>query len=118
MPVPQELREKVEAEMLARGDVSSRSMFGTVAYLARGRMFAFWVGDGLVAKVPDRTRQELLDRKAGVMFQGPQGRGFGEWLHVPLGRDEDLEACSAAARDSYEYVRGQPSRRPAKKRRR
>lgn len=118
MAVPEELREKVEADMLAREEVSTRSMFGTVSYLVRGRMFAFWVGDGLVAKVPDRTRQELLDRKAGVVFQGPQGRGFGEWLHLPLGKDEDLEACSAAARESYEYVRGQPSRRPARKRRR
>jgi hypothetical protein len=118
MAVLQELREKVEADVLGRDDVSTRSMFGTVAYLVRGRMFAFWVGDGLVAKVPGRTRQELLDRKAGVVFQGPQGRGFGEWLHLPLEKGEDLEACSAAARDSYEYVRGQPSRRPARKRRR
>lgn len=114
MPVPQELREKVEADILARSEVTARAMFGTVAYMVRGRMFAFWVGDGLVAKVPDRTRQDMLDRKAGVLFQGPQGRGFGEWLHVSLQKEEDLEACAVASRQSYEYVRGQPSRAPRK----
>ncbi len=114
MAVPEELREKIEAEILARGEVTARAMFGTVGYMVRGRMFAFWVGDGLVAKVPDRTRQDMLDRKAGVLFQGPQGRGFGEWLHVALQKEEDLEACTVASRQSYEYVRGQPSRAPRK----
>lgn len=117
MPVPPELREKVEGEILSREEVTTRAMFGTTAYLVRGRMFAFWVGDGLVAKLPDRTRQEMLDRKAGVVFQGTQGRGFGEWLHLTLQKEENLEACAAAARQSYEYVRGQPSRRPPRRKR-
>ena len=116
MPPPQDLRDRIEAEILGRHEVTGRRMFGTTAYLVRGRMFAFWVGDGLVAKLPDRARQEFLDRKAGVMFQGPKGRGFGEWLHVALQKEEDVEACVAAVRDSYEYVRGGPARRAPKKR--
>jgi hypothetical protein len=74
--------------------------------MVRGRMFAFWVADGLVAKLPARTRQELLDRKAGVVFQGPQGRGFGEWTNLQLEKQEDLTAVLEGVKAAYDYVRG------------
>ena len=106
MAVRAELREQVEAEILSRGEVTPRNMMGTTVYLARGRMFAFWVADGLVAKLPDRARQELLDRKAGVMFQGPQGRGFGEWTRLHLTKKKDLTAVLDGVKEAYEYVRG------------
>ena len=106
MAVRTELREQVEAEILGRSEVTPRNMMGTTAYLARGRMFAFWVADGLVAKLPDRARQELLDRKAGVMFQGPQGRGFGEWTRLHLANKKDLSAVLDGVKEAYEYVRG------------
>jgi hypothetical protein len=81
-------------------------MMGTTAYMVRNRMFAFWIADGLVAKLPDHARQELLDRQRGVMFQGPQGRGFGEWTRINLETKEDVEHVLAAVKDAYEYVRG------------
>jgi hypothetical protein len=106
MPVDAGLRQQVEADIMGRAEVTPRNMMGTTCYMVRGRMFAFWVADGLVAKLPARTRQELLDRKAGVMFQGPQGRGFGEWTNLHLGKQEDLTAVLEGAKAAYEYVRG------------
>ncbi|MCH7719261.1 MAG: TfoX/Sxy family protein [Chloroflexi bacterium] len=118
MAVRAELREQVEAEILGRGEVTPRNMMGTTAYLARGRMFAFWVADGLVAKLPDSARQELLDRKAGVMFQGPQGRGFGEWTRLHLAKKKDLTAVLDGAKQAYEYVRGAATARAKPRKRR
>lgn len=106
MTVTAELREEVEAEIMGRGEVTPRNMMGTTAYLVRGRMFAFWVADGLVAKLSDRTRQEFLDRKAGVLFQGPQGRGFGEWTRLHLEKKDDLASVLEGVKSAYEYVRG------------
>jgi hypothetical protein len=106
MPLDPALRQQLEAEILARPEVTPRNMMGTIAYMVRGRMFAFWVADGLVAKLSDRARQEFLDRKQGVLFQGPQGRGFGEWTRLHVEKKADLAAASEGAKSAYEYVRG------------
>lgn len=106
MPIQPELREQVEADILGRGEVTPRNMMGTTAYMVRGRMFAFWVADGLVAKLPDQARQEFLDSKVGVLFQGPQGRGFGDWTRLHLDKKSDIPAVLGGVKAAYEYVRG------------
>ena len=115
MAVKPELREQVEADILRRNEVTPRNMMGTTAYMVRGRMFAFWVADGLVAKLSDRTRQELLDRKAGVLFQGPQGRGFGEWTRLHLEKKKDLDAVLDGVKAAYDYMKGGISKPKAKR---
>lgn len=106
MVVKTELREQVEAAIMSRDEVTPRDMMGTTVYMVRARMFAFWVGDGLVAKLSDRTRQEFLDRKAGVLFQGPQGRGFGEWTRLNLTKKKELATVLEGVKEAYEYVKG------------
>ena len=106
MAVKDELRAQVEAEVLGRPEVTQADMMGTKAYLVRNRMFAFWVADGLIVKLSDRTRQEFLDRFEGALFQGPQGRGQGEWTRLPIEKKADVEAAVSAAKAAYEYVRG------------
>ncbi len=49
MAVRTDLREQVEADIMGRAEVTPRNMMGTTAYMVRGRMFAFWIGDGLIA---------------------------------------------------------------------
>ncbi len=116
MAVKPELREEVEAEIRGRAEVQLRDMMGTTAYAVRGRMFAFWVADGLVAKLNDRTRQDLLDRKAAALFQGPQGRTSGEWTRLPLAKKQDLAAVLDGAKSAYEYVKGgAPAKSKARK---
>ena len=112
MTIALELREQVETDILGRGEVTPRNMMGTTAYMVRGRMFAFWVADGLVAKLPDRSRQEFLDRKLGALFQGPQGRGFGEWTHLHVEKQDDVPGILEGVRAAYEYVRGGAGARP------
>ena len=117
MTVKPELREQVEAQILGRGEVTPRNMMGTTAYMVRNRMFAFWVADGLVAKLSDHARQEFLDRKAGVLFQGPQGRGFGEWTRLHLEKKKDLDGVLDGVKSAYEYVRGSATAKPRAKKR-
>jgi hypothetical protein len=109
------LRQQVDADIAKRGEVTPRDMMGTKAYMVRNRMFAFWVADGLVVKLPDRTRQELVDRKAGVLFQGPQGRGSGDWTRLPLESKDDLASVQDAVKAAFEYVRG-GARSPGRRR--
>ncbi len=106
MAVDAQLRAEVEAAIMSRGDVTPRNMMGTTAYMVRNRMFAFWVADGLVAKLPDRARQQFLDRKLGVLFQGPQGRGFGEWTRLHVEKQDDVAVAVEGMKEAYEYVKG------------
>jgi len=106
MAVDAKLREQIDAEVMRRGDVTPRDMMGTTAYMVRNRMFAFWVTDGLVAKLPDQARQQFIDRKLGVLFQGPQGRGFGEWTRLHLEKQDDIAPAVDAVKKAYEYVKG------------
>ncbi len=117
MPVRADLREEIETAVMGRGEVTPRDMMGTTAYMVRGRMFAFWVADGLVAKLPDRARQEFLDKKAGVLFQGPQGRGFGEWTHLHLSKKDEVETVLEGVKAAYDYVRGSAGATRAKSKR-
>ncbi len=117
MTVRAELRQQVEAEITGRGEVTPRDMMGTTAYMVRGRMFAFWVADGLVLKLPARTRQDLIDQKAGALFQGPQGRGFGEWTRLNLSKKKELPAVLEGVKAAYDYVGGSAKARAKKKRR-
>ena len=85
------LREQVEADILARGEVKPQDMMGTVSYFVRGRMFAFWVAGGIVLKLSDKVRQAFLDQQVGALFQGPQSRGSDEWTRLSLEKKDDLE---------------------------
>jgi hypothetical protein len=113
--VDPDLRQQIEADILAKTGVTPRNMMGTTAYMVGGRMFAFWVADGLVVKLRDQERRELLDRKLGVLFQGPQGRGFGEWTTLHLERKDDLPGVLASAKSAYDYIKGGPAKTKARK---
>jgi hypothetical protein len=117
MAVKPELREQVDSALLSKGGVTQREMMGTTSYMVKNRMFAFWVAEGLVAKLPSHTRQDMLDRKAGVTFQGPQGRGFGEWTTLEVSKKADVKTVIEAAEDAYKYVAGstQSKAKPRKK---
>ncbi len=115
MAVDAALRDQVDADILKKGEVKTQDMMGTTAYMVRGRMFAFWVADGLVAKLSDRVRQDFIDSQQSVVSQGPQGRGFDDWSRISLDKKEDLEPTLAAVKSAYEHVRGLAERRPRSK---
>ena len=115
MAVDATLREKVEADILGRGEVKIQDMMGTTAYMVRNRMFAFWVADGLVAKLSDRARKEFLDRQQGALFQGPQHRSADGWIRLNIEKQDDVESALAGAKSAYEHVRGLAERTPRSK---
>jgi hypothetical protein len=106
MAVDKALREEVEKQIM-RGDVKIADMMGTKAYTVGKRTFAYWIADGLVAKLPDQERQSLIDRRQGAAFQSPQGRGGpGEWTRLNIETKDDVETVVAAAKTAYQYVKG------------
>ena len=115
MAVDAALRSNIDADILGRGEVKTQDMMGTTAYMVRNRMFAFWVGDGLVAKLSDGARKEFLARQQGALFQGPQQRSSDGWIRLNVEKKDDLEPALAAAKSAYEHVRGLAERSPRSK---
>ena len=100
------LAERLREVIPARG-ISERKMFGGVAFMARGYMFAGIVGDVLMARVgPDYYEQALARPHVRVMdFTGKPMKGY-VFVDPPgLESDEDLAEW---AQRGYSFVQTLP----------
>ncbi len=111
---PEQAQAEIVANLMAWGQVEPRRMFGSDAYLVKGKMFAFFVGDGVIAKVPSPQRERLLE-DARVSPFSHQGRRFGDWLHLRLSDPQDVSLALPAVEASYRHVQAAA---PQEKRRR
>lgn len=105
MAVPDELKQQLEPALLGKGGVTTRDMMGTTAFLVRGRMFAFWMADGIVVKAPHDGHADLIEKLRSAPFKGPQGGGFGDWMSVPV-TAENIDDVKRVIEDAYKYVAG------------
>lgn len=88
------------------GRIDARPMFGTQAYLVRGKVFAALGGMGLLLKLPPERRQALLDAGTVGPFALQPGTAFGEWVAVSRDHLEatGLPTLLALVRESFDYV--------------
>jgi TfoX/Sxy family transcriptional regulator of competence genes len=104
MPIDPEVREALDAFILPWEDVSSRAMFGGVAYMVKGKMFAM-LGEGVVAmKLPDELRSRALTM-AGVSPFKPSGSNFGQWIQFLILLDDDVPVLIPWLEAAREYVK-------------
>ncbi len=117
MAVEADLKEQLMPALTAGPDTSVRQMMGTTSFFVRGRMFAFWAADGIVVKTPRDGHADLMRTLGSSPFAGPQGRGFGEWMHVPVTED-NVDDVKRVIGDACRYVAGSaktPVRRKKKR---
>lgn len=96
------IRDVFEATVLRWPNVRTRKMFGSPAYLANGKLFAFFVSDALVL-----TRLRRADREeiAGIRETRPFETGrrtISGWVQTPVAGDDDLDALMPFITASYE----------------
>jgi hypothetical protein len=117
MAIPDELKKKLLPSLTGKPETTEREMMGTTAFHVRGRMFAFWMPDGIVVRTPRDSHAALMAEMGGSAFSGPQGRGAGDWLRLPV-TEENLDTVRATIDDAYRYVAGaaKPAQRRKKKR--
>lgn len=115
MPIANELKQQLLPSLTGRPETSERDMMGTMSYLVRGRIFAFWAPDGIVVRTPRDAHDDLIASLKSSPFRGPQG-GAGDWMHVPV-TAENIEAVQAAIDHAYRYVAGaaKPPKRKKKR---
>jgi hypothetical protein len=117
MAIPDDLKKQLLPSLTGKPETSTRAMMGTTSVLVRGRMFAFWMPDGIVVKPPHDGHDDLLEKLRSAPFRGPQGGGFGDWMRVPV-TAENIEDVKRIIDESYRNVAGgvkPPARRKKKK---
>ena len=98
-----EVREALDAHILPWEDVTSRAMFGGVAYMVKGKMLAM-LGEGVVAmKLPDELRSRALTL-AGVSPFKPTGSTFGQWIQFVILLDADVPVLVPWLESARKYV--------------
>jgi hypothetical protein len=116
MAIPDELKQQLLPSLAGKPETSTRAMMGTTAFLVRGRMFAFWMPDGIVIKTPRDQHAGLMSKLHSTPFTGPQGRGFGEWMSLQVTPENvaDVRSAIDAARTYVAGAAKPPVRRKKK----
>jgi len=97
-----ELRSEFEAQVLEWPDVTSKYMFGCLAYLARGKMFVFINEEDLVINNLDSTsRQAIAETHEAFPFES-KGKPVGGWMQVSVNDEAELSEIIDFVRTSYE----------------
>ena len=82
----EDFRQELEAHVLQWPDVTSKYMFGCLAYMVRGKMFAFINEDDLVINNLDSTsRQALAETHEAFPFES-KGKPVGSWMQVSVNK--------------------------------
>ncbi len=109
------LRLEFESRVLSWPHVTTRFMFGCLAYLARGKLFAFLVDESVViTRLDEDSRQRLAAGHEAFAFRS-KGKSIGGWIQVAVADESDLNGLTPYLRRSYEKTLVKPSSRKKKK---
>ena len=116
MASPEQL-SGLTTEVLSLPEVTSRRMFGALAFLVQEKMFALLWREGVVVKLPDDRRDEALRLPDVEPFRNGKV-SFGNWVQLPGSRPQ--AELVEWIRHGYDWVRVSPpprrKRTPARSR--
>lgn len=91
-----------ETWVLSWPHVTTRFMFGCPAYLAKGKLFAILITDGIViTRLDEMTREKFASEREAVPFQAGS-KLIKTWSHVPISGEEDLHELVCYVKQSYQ----------------
>lgn len=92
--------DAIAAEYLSRDGVDIGPMFGSEGLRIRGKVFAFLVRDGIIAKLPsDRVSHWEAGGRAERMIM--RERAMREWVHVP---DDAADLWPEIVAEAFAFV--------------
>ena len=117
MAVDLDVRRALDAQVTSWDSVSSRNMFGGVAYMVAGKMFAMLMEGVLGMKLPHQLRAQALTLAGVSPFRSPSGGPFGEWIQFVILLDDDVPAVVPWLEAAFSYVRCLPAHKKAVRKR-
>lgn len=106
--------EELETRLLALDGVSARRMFGGMAFMLHGRMFAAALPSFVMFLLDEYGRARCLADEPSVRPAQIAGRPFGRWLQWDLDTF-DAGRVSPWLEIAYEYIRSLPATPPARR---
>ena len=98
------VRLEFEARVITWPDVTTKFMFGCLAYMAKGKLFAFLVDDGVVITQLDEASRETLAAEHEAFQFESRGKPVGGWMQVVVADCSELEEILPYVRKSYEVA--------------
>ncbi|TET21566.1 MAG: hypothetical protein E3J71_09400 [Candidatus Stahlbacteria bacterium] len=96
-----DLRLAFESEVLSWPHVTTRFMFGCLAYMLKGKLFAFFVDDSVViTQLDNESRESLAAEHEAFAFES-KGKTIGGWMQVVVADCSELEEIMDYVRKSY-----------------
>ena len=109
-----DFRSIFEYEVLSWPHVTSKFMFGCLAYMVKGKLFAFIQQESVVlTNIDDESRETLAACHEAFPFES-KGKTIGCWFEVVISDESELSDIISYVRKSYENALAKPS--PKKKR--
>lgn len=96
------VRLRLEEKVLGWPSVSRKKMFGCPCYQANGKLFAFWVTNGLIITQLELSDKEKLSKKFRVSPFTTGNRVVQKWTKVQIGSVRDLDQVVPFVRKSYQ----------------
>ena len=112
-----EIQSELDSYLLPWKDVSTRSMFGAMAYLVGGKMFAFIHDSKLIVKLPQADKTQAIDLAGAMPYTLGHNGQFGDWMELPLSSPDMVESTLPWVEKSYHYVQAVPKSRRKRVRR-
>lgn len=111
-----DIRLALESEILSWPHVTIRFMFGCLAYLAKGKLFAFIQQESVVLiNIDDESRESLAASHEAFAFES-SGKTVGGWFQVVIQDESEIRDIIPYVRSSYESALAKPSSSKRRKR--
>jgi predicted DNA-binding protein (MmcQ/YjbR family) len=99
----QNLRLRMEKEILSWPNVTTKKMYGCPCYKYKEKLFAFMVTDGVVlVKVSEQDRMKLSKEFKIKPFQAGN-RTMHQWPQISVNKTTDLEKIIPFIKNSYKH---------------
>ena len=96
------IRGALEEYVLSWPLVTIRFMFGCLAYMAKGKLFAFISDEGLVITNLDAESREALTESHEAFPFLFKDKPLGGWMQVIVAEETEIEGIMSYVRQSYE----------------
>jgi predicted DNA-binding protein (MmcQ/YjbR family) len=101
----QNLRLKIEKEVLSWPHVTTKKMYGCPCYKYKDKLFAFLVTDGVVlTKVSEQDKMKLSKEFSIKPFQAAT-RTMKGWPQIPVDEASDLDKIIPFIKNSYNQLK-------------
>ena len=97
----QNIRLKIEKEILSWPDVTTKKMYGCPCYKYKNKLFAFLVTNGVVLTKTNEQHKIKLSKEFSIKPFQAATRTMKNWSQIPLNEKSDYNKIISFIKNSY-----------------